>query len=171
MSKNYDKPKYIDTKRSDSGDNEKKKQKIELIKEMMEEELFGVLATMDDTECYTSLISFACDDNFKTLVFATPIKTKKYTMIEKNVNVSILVDNRSSNKKSLNDIAAITSLGRARIIKDAKEIEKWSKLLRNKHNYLDEFISAETTAVVLVDISKYLYVSSFQETIEWSPSI
>ncbi len=170
MSKNYDKPKYIDTKRSDSGDNEKKEQKIKYIKEMIETELFGVLATKGDTECYTSLISFACDDNFKTLVFATPIKTKKYTMIEKNTNVSILVDNRSSNIKSLNDIAAVTSLGQARILEDKKEIQKWSKLLIDKHSYLDEFISAETTAVVLVEISKYLYVSSFQETIEWSPS-
>ncbi len=169
MVKNYDKPHYIDIKRDDFTDNKMKDRAIKLTKSILKDELFGVLATSGEDECYTSLISFANEDDLKTLAFATPIETKKFEMIQANKNVSILIDNRSSDEKSINDIAAITCLGQARVLKEKEEIEKWSKTLLNKHSYLDEFISADTTAIVLVDISKYYYVTSFQEVIEWSP--
>ena len=88
---------------------------------------------------------------------------------KKNKSVSILIDNRSKNENNINDIAAITSLGQARVLKEKEEIDKWSKFLTDKHTYLDEFIEADTTAIVLVDIYKYYNVSSFQQVIEWSP--
>lgn len=169
MVKNYDKPEYIDVKRSDTGSVKNQDKAIELIKEMLENESFGVLATKGDNGCYTSLISFASNNDLTTILFATPIDTKKYEMIIKNNNVSILIDNRSDNEKSINDIAAITSIGEARILKEEAEKEKWSKVLLDKHSYLDDFIEAETTALILVEISKYYYVTSFQEVIEWIP--
>ncbi len=169
MKKDYDKPQYIDIKRDDILDNQKKDKAKDLIKEILENESFGVLATGGEDECYTSLISFASNEGLNTLVFATPIDTKKFDMIRENENISILIDNRSNNEKSINDIAAVTSMGLARILKEKEEIEKWSQVLVAKHSYLDEFISAETSAIVLVDISNYYYVSSFQEVMEWSP--
>lgn len=169
MGKDYDKPQYIDVKRDDNTNDEKKVKTGELIKEMLAHESFGVLATNGDNECYTSLISFASGDDLKTIAFATPINTKKFHMIEKNRGVSILIDNRSNNENSINDIVAITSLGLARIVKEKEEIDKWSKALIDKHAYLDDFINASTSAIILVDISKYYYVTSFQEVLEWSP--
>lgn len=49
MGKDYDKPEYIDVKREDSGDKEKREKTIELIKEMIRDESFGVLATKGKT--------------------------------------------------------------------------------------------------------------------------
>lgn len=169
MKKDYDKPQYIDVKRDVISDNQEKEKSRDLIKEMLRNESFGVLATRGDDECYTSLISFASSEDLNTLVFATPIDTKKFEMIGGNKNISILIDNRSNNEKSINDIAAVTSMGLASILKEKEEIDKWAKVLVGKHSYLDEFINAETTAIVLVDISKYYYVSSFQKVMEWSP--
>ncbi|MDY0234728.1 MAG: pyridoxamine 5'-phosphate oxidase family protein [Gudongella sp.] len=169
MVKDYDKPEYIDVKRNAIGDNEKRDSAIKLMKEILSSQSFGVLATNGDNECYTSLISFACGADFTTLAFATPVETKKFNMIKKNNGVSILIDNRSNNENSINDIAAVTCIGLAKVLKEKEEVEKWSKVLINKHSYLDDFINADTTAIVLVEISKYYYVTSFQEVLEWSP--
>lgn len=166
MVRDYDKPRYIEVKK----DEKKSSQGKESIKEMMEEERFGVLATNEHGKSYTSLISFAMDSHLTKLVFATPKKSKKFEMIKNNKNVSILIDNRANNEKSINDIAAITSLGEARVLEEKDEIGKWSKILIDKHSYLNDFINAETSEIILVDISKYYYVTSFQEVVEWNPN-
>lgn len=167
--KKYDKPEYINVKREDKDDKGKKDKTIALIKDMVDKQLFAVLATKSDGECYTSLISYASYNDYKTLVFATPIKTKKFEAIEKYKNVSVLIDNRSNDENSINDLAAITSLGDVKILQEDVEIDKWSKILIEKHQYLDDFINADSTAIVLIEVSKYLYVSSFQEVVEWIP--
>ena len=167
---NYnEKPEYLDKKSEDKEDTANKDMIIEKINLMVRTQSFGVLATQGEEECYASLISYASDEDLKTLVFATPIKTKKYDFMKKHKNVSILIDNRSNNNANINDIAAITSVGAARILDDEKEIEKWSEILVEKHTYLDEFIDADTTAIVIVDIKNYSYVSRFQEVVEWTP--
>lgn len=163
-----DKPHYVDIKKEDK-DQEDRDMIIEKVKLMLKTQSFGVLATKGEEECYTSLISFASDKEFKTLIFATPINTKKYRFIEKDESISILIDNRSNNEKNINDIGAITSIGAARILEDKKEIEKCSKILVDKHSYLDDFIDVDSTAIVLVDVKNYSYVSSFQEVVEWTP--
>lgn len=170
MVKNYDKPEYIDVKREDKSDPKNPDKAISLIKEIVKGESFGVLATNGDNESYTSLISYASNEDVSRLVFATPRDTKKFHMIQNNKSVSILIDNRSSNKESINDIVAITSMGHARTLVEKSEIDHWSKLLLDKHSYLDDFIDADTTGIILVDVNKYYYVSSFQEVVEWSPN-
>ncbi len=164
--KNYEKPEYIYAKRDSELTNIE-----DLIREVFNNESFAVLATKGDRESYTSLISFANSDDLKIIGFASPIDTKKIQMLKENENVSILIDNRSKSEKNLNELVGITCIGKAKILKNKKEIDKWSKILINKHNYLDEFINAETTAIVLVYVSNFYYVSSFQEVIEWNTEI
>lgn len=167
---NYsEKPEYVEKKNRDKEDKASKDMIIEKINLMVRTQAFGVLATQGEDECYTSLISYASNKDLKTLIFATPIKTKKYEFMKEHKNVSILIDNRSNNDANINDIAAITSLGTSRILEDKEEIDKWSKILAEKHSYLDEFIDADSTAIVLVDVRSYSYVSSFQEVVEWRP--
>lgn len=169
MMKKYGKPQYIEVKREDISDSDKRMTAIENIKKMLANESFGVLATNGDGKTYTSLISFVTNKEATFLAFATPIDTKKYEMIEKDENVSILIDNRSANLEDINQIIAITAIGRAHILKDADEIKKWSQRLIEKHQYLVDFIHAETSALILVEIESYHYVSSFQEVFEWRP--
>lgn len=169
MGKNYDKPRYIEVIRKDAVDHEKRTTSIKSIKKLLKKESFGVLATNAKNESYTSLISFATNEATTFLAFSTPIDTRKYRMIEIEENVSLLIDNRSDNHEDINDIVAITAIGKASILKDREEIKKWSQILINKHSYLDDFIYAETSAIILVEITQYHYVSSFQEVIEWNP--
>ena len=165
MKKDYDEPKYIDIKRTQD-DKDIIDKTIEDIKQLCKEQSFGVLSTQGNGECYTSLISFQTSTDLSQIVFATPIDTKKFEFIKQNDSVSILIDNRSNNPESINNIVAVTAMGRVKILEEKDLIEKWSKLLIDKHSYLKNFIKASTTAIVVVQISKYYYVSSFQEVVE-----
>lgn len=169
MEKQYDKPHYIEVQRENTENHEKRATAIESIKMMLKNESFGVLATNAKNESYTSLISFVTNEEATFLAFSTPIDTRKYRMIENDGNVSLLIDNRSANLDDINNIAAITVIGKARILKEMDERKKWSEILIGKHNYLDDFICADTSAIILVEITNYHYVSSFQEVVEWNP--
>lgn len=140
------------------------------MKALLKSQSFGVLATNAKNESYTSLISFVTDKSFTYLAFSTPIDTRKYRMIEQDENVSLLIDNRSANHEDINEIVAITAIGKAQILKDQDQRKKWSEILIAKHSYLDEFICADTSAIILVKIENYHYVSSFQEVVEWNPN-
>lgn len=170
MKKNYEKPHYIEVKRDDDVTQENRTGAIESMKALLESQSFGVLATNAKNESYTSLISFVTDKSFTYLAFSTPIDTRKYRMIEQDENVSLLIDNRSANHEDINEIVAITAIGKAQILKDQDQRKKWSEILIAKHSYLDEFICADTSAIILVKIENYHYVSSFQEVVEWNPN-
>lgn len=165
MNKNSDSPKYIDVKRTD---NQRKAETIERMKELYRKQSFGVLATQGEEDASTSLISFVVSDDFSQLIFASPSDTKKIDLIKQNQEVSILVDNRDQQPETINDIVAVSAKGHAKIL-DKNSKEEFSNALIEKHQYLKDFIAADSTVIVSVDISKYYYVSSFQETLEWSP--
>lgn len=169
MDKKIKKPHHIEVKRKTTNQPEQREEAITAIKTMLTKESFAVLATNAKNESYTSLISFATNESGSLLAFSTPIDTRKYRMIEKDGNVSLLIDNRSNNDTDINKIAAITAIGKARILNNQNEKQKWSKILIEKHGYLDDFICADTSAIILVEIDTYRYVSSFQEVVEWSP--
>jgi nitroimidazol reductase NimA-like FMN-containing flavoprotein (pyridoxamine 5'-phosphate oxidase superfamily) len=162
----YDEPMYINVEKGapEAGES------IEAdIRNLCEDESFAVLATQGAGEPYTSLIGFAASRDLKYLVFATPRQTRKFTLLEENRNVSLLIDNRAQQLKSLNQISALTVTGKVILPSDSEEIEKWRELLTRKHPYLDGFIRSETTALVVVEVSRFYYVRRFQEVFQWTP--
>jgi len=162
----YDEPMYINVEK---GTQEAGESIESDIRNLCEEESFAVLATQGAGEPYTSLIGFAASRDLKYLVFATPRQTRKFTLLEENRNVSLLIDNRAHQLKSLNQISALTVTGQVIFTFDPEEIEKWRELLIQKHPYLDSFIRSETTALVVVEVFRYFYVRRFQEVFEWMP--
>jgi nitroimidazol reductase NimA-like FMN-containing flavoprotein (pyridoxamine 5'-phosphate oxidase superfamily) len=141
----------------------------EAIRELCEGESFAVLATQGDRQPYASLIGFATSRNLTHLVFATPKQTRKYALLEKNNLVALLVDTRSSQPDSLDYLSALTITGKSEILSNPEEKNKWSALLAEKHPYLREFLASPDTAIVVVEVSKYVYVRRFQEVSEWIP--
>lgn len=155
------KPEYINVKYK----NDDKDLKFK-IKNVLNNEKFCVLASVSENQCHTSLISFVVSDDLSQIVFATPIKTKKYDYISDNTAVSLLFDNRSQSITNINDLVAINVIGKGKILKDSQAIDLWSKQLIEKHNYLEDFISSKTSALILVDVETYSYVTSFQKISE-----
>ena len=72
-------------------------------------------------------------DDLKYIVFATPVNTTKYDFIFAQENVSVLVDDRSLQQDHINDISALTIVGKGKILLDGEEILMWSGRLIQKH--------------------------------------
>jgi len=80
-------------------------------------ENIAVLATWGDDTPYTSLVNFVLTHDLKTVVFATPRKTKKFRNIQRSRSVALLIDNRARTTGSLMDTEAVTIVGKARVLK------------------------------------------------------
>lgn len=131
------------------------------------QEYFAVLATNDGGKPYTSLISFAFTPNMKTILFATPRNTRKYKNIIGSAHVSLLIDNRSKKQKNLLATEAITVIGIAKPVRKGKRWDELAAIFLVKHPDLEEFFNSPTTALIAVDISQCVHVSSFQSVSIW----
>jgi nitroimidazol reductase NimA-like FMN-containing flavoprotein (pyridoxamine 5'-phosphate oxidase superfamily) len=168
MTKFFEEPAYLE--KTEVNQNEIKQNQIsEKIKNMLNNESFAVLSTQGGGQPYTSLITFTAGTDLRTIVFATPVNTKKFELISNCENVSILVDNRSENIDELNKISAITVTGKAHTVETQEEIEKYRSLILEKHPYLENFVLAESSALIMIEVEKYFHVSNFQEVQEWKP--
>jgi nitroimidazol reductase NimA-like FMN-containing flavoprotein (pyridoxamine 5'-phosphate oxidase superfamily) len=141
------------------------------IRKLCERESFAVLATQGSGQPYASLIGFATSEGLTHLVFATPKQTRKYALLEKDNRVALLIDNRSSQPDSFNELSALTITGKGKILFVQEEKNKWGGLLTAKHPYLRDFLASSDTAIVVVEVDKYLYVRRFQEVSEWIPAV
>jgi len=159
-------PVYIDVKEGIM----QKEQLILEIRDLLEEERFAALSTYGKEGPDTSLISFAASEDLMRIIFATPKETGKYFNIEKNGAVSMLIDDRCSHPDNINAIRTLSITGTARIISNEEEKSKWGDVLVRKHPMLEKFVAAESTALILAEVKKYLFVTRFQEVFVWVPS-
>lgn len=130
-------------------------------------ENIAVLATWGDDTPYTSLVNFVLTHDLKTVVFATPRKTKKFRNIQRSRSVALLIDNRARTTGSLMDTEAVTIVGKARVLKKGKTIDEMKGIYVQKHRDLEDFVNADTTALIAVDIAYCVHVSSFQTVTVW----
>jgi nitroimidazol reductase NimA-like FMN-containing flavoprotein (pyridoxamine 5'-phosphate oxidase superfamily) len=139
----------------------------ERLKVFNKTQFFAVLATNDNGQPYTSLISFAVTPDLKKVVFATPKQTRKYKNILNTKNVAILIDNRSNTRKNLMETEAITIMGEARLVRRGKTRDELVALFLKKHPDLEDFIQSKTTALIVVDAVRYIHVGKFQTISVW----
>ena len=128
---------------------------------------FGVLATNDKGQPYTSLISFAITPDLKRVIFATPKDTRKYKNILNTKEVAILIDNRSSTQKKLMATEAVTIIGTARHVRRGKLRDELAAIYLKKHPDLEEFIQSDTTALIVVEATRCIHVGKFQTISVW----
>ncbi|MDQ5986913.1 MAG: hypothetical protein CSYNP_02648 [Syntrophus sp. SKADARSKE-3] len=137
------------------------------LKILNENENFGVLATNDNGQPYTSLISFAIAPDLKKIIFATPKDTRKYKNILNKKEVAILIDNRSSTKKKLLTTEAVTIIGTARHVRRGKLRDELAAIFLKKHPDFEEFIQSDTTALIVVEATRCIHVGKFQTISVW----
>ncbi len=138
----------------------------ERIERLLREEPFAVLATHGEGQAYSSLVAFAASEDSRSLVFATPVTTRKYRLLTERQEVSLLIDNRAATGQRLMEVEAVTAVGRALRVEHE---ERWSRLLVARHGYLGDFVRAPTCAVFRVEVTCYLHVARFQEVRQWKP--
>lgn len=130
-------------------------------------QFFAVLATNDNGQPYTSLISFAITPDLTKVIFATPKETRKYKNILNTKSVAILIDNRSNTRKNLMETEAITIIGEAHSVRRGKTRDELAAQFLKKHPELQEFIQSDTTALIVVDAVKCIHVGKFQTISVW----
>jgi nitroimidazol reductase NimA-like FMN-containing flavoprotein (pyridoxamine 5'-phosphate oxidase superfamily) len=141
-----------------------------VIRRLVDEQLYGVLCTQGQGQPYGSLLAYAMTPDLKTAVFATQKATRKYRLLSECDRVALVVDNRSVLPGQLMDVEAVTATGRAHEVPAGSEFERWSRLLTDRHPYLDTFVRSTSCGLFRVDIVRYLHVTRFQEVRQWVPT-
>lgn len=142
---------------------------VDHIRALMLEQPYAVLCTQGDGQPYGSMIAFAANQELNTLVFATPVATRKFRFLSESDQVALVVDNRTHFPSNCSSIHAVTATGSAVILEQREPKDEWRQLLIDKHPPMQDFIRAPDTALIRIDILRYLHVTRLQEVFEWIP--
>jgi nitroimidazol reductase NimA-like FMN-containing flavoprotein (pyridoxamine 5'-phosphate oxidase superfamily) len=143
---------------------------VERIRQLISEEPFAVLCTQGGGQPYGSVVAVAFSDDLRGCCFTTSTATRKYRLLTECAKVALVVDNRDCFPGDLMRTSALTITGRAEQIEARDQLDRWSKMLVERHPYLGSFVAAPTTAVFKVEVARYLYVTRFQEVRQWVPA-
>lgn len=132
-----------------------------LIKSVLAQQRFAVLATQSEGQPYCNLVAFAESDDLKILLYVTGRKTRKYANSLRNKKVAILIDNRTNQAADLRTAIAITALGTVEEATKDDE-EKLLKIYLFKHPEFEEFLNMPQNALMRVTVSDYI-VATFKE--------
>jgi len=137
----------------------------QLIGKLLSQQNLGVLATSAAGHPYTTLVGFVANDRFDELLFATHRSTRKYSYLQKDERVSLLIDNRSNRADDFREAAALTAIGTAREV-SAEQQELLTPLFLARHPYLAEFVHSPGCALCLIKVQRYSLVQRFQDVLE-----
>jgi heme iron utilization protein len=131
-----------------------------LIKNVLKQQRFAVLATQSDGQPYSNLIAFAEADNLNFLLFVTGRNTRKYTNSQKNNSAAVLFDNRTNQSSDLNNAVAITAIG---IIEEValKDTNGFSNIYLAKNPELKDFLEKSENALMKIMVKEYI-VATFK---------
>jgi len=83
----------------------------ETIRELLQSQLLGVLATQQAGHPYTSLVALAASDDLKHILFATSRRTREYSNLAADSRVALLMDNRSGSQADPFEGQSVTAIG------------------------------------------------------------
>ena len=139
-----------------------------ILKILLKNSLYGVLATQYKSQPYTSLLAYAFTGDLHNIIFVTPQTTRKYKLLNNCKQVAFQVDNRASNPINLMSIQSLTATGQAHKIENlSPEYKKFYKLLIKRHFYLKEFMESPSCSIFSINVVRYFHVIRFQEVSEW----
>jgi len=139
------------------------------IRRLLSDQPYAVLCTQSQSQPYGSLVAFAAGDDLKTLVFSTPVETRKYRLLTECKHVAFLIDTRSTSSEDMMGIEAVTVTGHAHLVAAGTEFERWAGLLIGRHPHLAAFVRAKSSALFRVEVIRYFHVHRFQEVRQWVP--
>lgn len=140
------------------------------IERLFDQQVYGVLCTQGSEQPYGSVVAFAATEDLHSLVFCTPVTTRKYRLLTECPRVAMVIDNRSRFPEDLTKVEAVTATGIATPVPTGAEFERLASLLISRHPHLEGFVFAQSTALFRVDVFRYFHVVRFQEVNEWVPA-
>jgi nitroimidazol reductase NimA-like FMN-containing flavoprotein (pyridoxamine 5'-phosphate oxidase superfamily) len=135
------------------------------IQELLNSQQLAVLSTHTHGQPYASLVAYAATEDLRHLFFATPVSTRKFTNIQADGRVALLIDSRANRDADFHRAAALTAVGTASPIEAALRDEALALYLA-RHPYLQDFVRSPTTGLLQVEMSSYFLVTQFQNVVE-----
>jgi hypothetical protein len=133
--------------------------------ETLSAQKLGVLATSGSGQPHASLVGFVASADLRSLTFATPRATRKFTNLQSTRRVAFLVDNRSHSTSDFQQAVAVTAYGPAEELHGAEREAARERYLE-KHPFLRDFTGAPSCAIVQIQVERYSLVTRFQEVAE-----
>jgi hypothetical protein len=138
---------------------------MEILRDMLEQQLLGVLGTHHDGEPYTSLVGFAATPDLKHLLFATGRATRKHANLVADARASMLVDTRTNRPADFTEAAAATAVGVVEEV-DASDVAEFDLIFLAKHPHLESFVHSPSCVRLRLRVSVFMVVTHFQHVLE-----
>lgn len=135
------------------------------LRELLNSQSLGVVATHGEAHPYASLVAFVASDDLKRIYFVTPKATRKFSYLSKNHRVAILVNNSTNQTEDFHRAISVTALGSATEIMGADR-EPLLNLYLTKHPHLEDFAKSPSCAMVRITVQSYYMVRNFQNVTE-----
>jgi general stress protein 26 len=136
------------------------------LKGLFREQLFAVLATRGGAAPHLNIVCFAPADELRTILFATPRQSLKFTNLQSQPEASLFVDNRSNRLEDLQEVYGVEIAGTAAAAA-GPDRARYRELFLARFPALEEFVDSPGTALMAVRVSRYDMVHRFQEVISW----
>ncbi len=130
---------------------------------LMKKQKLAVLATCHGDGTYTNLVGFAASEDLASIYFVTPVATRKYSYLTGSGKASMMIDNRTNTSNDFKDAMAVNANGRVVVAEKTAELKK---LYIEKHPYLKDFLESPSSALIRLDVDRYIIASSFQNVVE-----
>lgn len=127
------------------------------IKEILKNENLCAMATCLENQPYLSLMNFTYLENENKIILSSRKNSRKYSNIQKNKNISLLISS-SSNKQSA------TLLGTAVTIDDKNE-KKYREMHKENIN-MPQFISGDNIGLIVFSIEEII-ISDSQDQVKY----
>jgi general stress protein 26 len=140
-------------------DNDELRTRIKLV---MASQLYGVLSTQgEDGLPHSSIIAFASADGLGSIVFATPMNTRKHRNMIARPGVAFFVDDRRENREEFMQVVGIEAAGQAAELA-GDEKQAYRSILLAKHPQMASFVDSPDSALIRVAVKEYDVVDQFQ---------
>jgi nitroimidazol reductase NimA-like FMN-containing flavoprotein (pyridoxamine 5'-phosphate oxidase superfamily) len=135
------------------------------VSKLLSNQRLAMLSTHNSGQPYASLVAFACSDDLRFLYFVTPRTTRKFSNLQNDGRMALLITSSSDQPTDFHEAMAVTVVGRAEEICGPEKETALNRYLK-KHPYLEDFARSPTCALVQVNARAYILVKNFQHVME-----
>lgn len=136
------------------------------IKEIYEEQRFGMLISRQGLYPYPSMVAFAFSSDLSEIIFATSATSHKYNNIGKLPHVSFVVHDCKNEPSDISNASVVTAFGIAEIMNGSGVQGLLKDLLMSRHPNLKTFFEARVTKFIIIHVEKYQVVTNFENIAE-----
>ena len=137
----------------------------ERLRDLLDSQSLGVVATQSEGQPYASLVAFVASEDLKRIYFVTPKATRKFGYLSKDRRVAILINNSTNQTEDFHRAISVTAVGSAAEVSGA-EREQALKPYLAKHPHLEDFARSPSCAMVRIALRSYYMVRNFQNVTE-----